>query len=211
MIGSMIINRIIDYLERLIPEAKIELNYNKDYELLLAVMMSAQTTDIRVNQVTDVLFKRYPDLDSLSLANIEDLERIIKPIGTFRKKAKNIKEISVRLKDIGKIPNDRDFLESLPGVGRKTANVFLSNIYKEPCLAVDTHVMRVAKRLNLAQKNDSPLQIEQKLTTLFKNKNILKLHHRLVLFGRHHCKSIKPKCDSCELQDICGYYQQKTL
>ncbi len=209
MIGSMKIDLISDYLEKLIPDAKIELNYTKDYELLLAVMLSAQTTDIRVNQVTKVLFEKYPSLAALSEADIEDIEQIIKPIGTFRKKAFNLKEIAIKLKDIDKIPNDRELLESLPGVGRKTANVVLSNLYNEECLAVDTHVMRVSKRLKLVNEKDDPIKIEQKLLELFKNKNILKLHHQLVLFGRHHCKAIKPNCSECELKNICSYYKTK--
>ena len=163
MTGSMKIDLISDYLEKLIPDARIELNYTKDYELLLAVMLSAQTTDIRVNQVTKVLFEKYPSLAALSEANIEDIEQIIKPIGTFRKKAFNLKEIAIKLKDIDKIPNDRELLESLPGVGRKTANVVLSNLYNEECLAVDTHVMRVSKRLKLVNEKDDPIKIEQKL------------------------------------------------
>ena len=149
-------NKILSYLNELIPNPKSELNYNKDYELLIATMLSAQTTDKRVNQVTEVLFKKYPNLVSLSEASLDDLIEIVRPLGNYHSKAKNIKEIATSLKTLeGSIPNDRSYLESLSGVGRKTANVFLSNIYNEPCLAVDTHVERVAKRLGLADNNDS--------------------------------------------------------
>ena len=146
-------NEIIDYLEELIPNAVCELNYTRDYELLIAVMLSAQTTDKRVNMVTSILFIKYPTLEALNQADKNDIIEIIKPIGTFKKKADNIKSITKDLleKTNGKVPNDRTFLESLSGVGRKTANVVLSNLYNEPCIAVDTHVSRVSKRLCLAK------------------------------------------------------------
>lgn len=197
------------YLDELYPNPKCELNYNKDYELLLATMLSAQTTDKRVNMVTNILFKKYPTLASLSKADINDIIDIIKPIGTFRKKANNLIEIAKRLeKDYnGSLPNDRDYLEDLPGVGRKTTNVVLSNIYNVPCIAVDTHVSRVSKRLKLASKNDTPLIIEKKLSKIFKKEDLCKRHHQMVLFGRYHCTARKPNCDKCKLKEICNYYK----
>lgn len=146
----MMINKIIDYLDYLFPNPKCELEYSKDYELLLAIVMSAQTTDKRVNMVNRVLFGKYDSLEKLSKADIKDIESIIRPIGTYKKKAIFIKEIVNRLisDNIKIIPNDREYLSSLPGVGRKTINVFLSVIYNEPLVAVDTHVNRVSKRLN---------------------------------------------------------------
>ena len=197
---------IVDYLDELIPNPKCELNYNKDYELLIATMLSAQATDKRVNMVTDILFKKYDTLDKLKQAKIEDIIDIIRPIGTFNKKASNVIEIAKRLD--GYVPNDRDFLESLPGVGRKTANVVLSNIYHVPCIAVDTHVERVSKRLNLAKKNDTVYEVEKKLTKKFKNYDLCRIHHQLVLFGRYYCKAIKPECENCKLKNICKKEKQ---
>ena len=142
----MMINKISNYLEELYPTAKCELEYNKDYELLIAIVMSAQTTDKRVNSVNKILFKEHSTLEDLSKANIKKKKKIIKPIGTYKKKAIFIKEIATKLinDNIKVIPNDRDYLSTLPGVGRKTINVFLSVIYNEPSIAVDTHVNRVS-------------------------------------------------------------------
>lgn len=198
-------SEIIKFLDEIIPNPKCELEYNKDYELLIATMLSAQTTDKRVNMVTRVLFKKYPTLESLREADIDDLKEIIKPIGTFNKKALNIKDIACELLDKmdGIVPNDRAFLESLSGVGRKTANVVLSNIYNIPCIAVDTHVARVSKRLGIAKEKDDVSIIEKKLNKNFKNNDLCRLHHQLVLFGRYHCKAIKPECSSCKLKKYC--------
>ena len=151
--------KIEDYLDELFPNPRCELNYNKDYELLLATMLSAQTTDKRVNSVTAILFKKYPTLKELSEANIIDVQNIIRPIGTYHKKAQHLIEIAKRLEEDyhGQLPNNREYLESLPGVGRKTTNVVLSNIFNVPCIAVDTHVSRVSKRLNLAKESDDHL------------------------------------------------------
>ena len=195
---------IIDYLDELIPNPKCELNYNKDYELLIATMLSAQTTDKRVNEVTEVLFKKYPNLEALRKADINDIIGIIKPIGTYNKKAKNIIDIANKLKEKNDIvPNDREFLESLPGVGRKTTNVVLSNIYNIPCIAVDTHVHRVSIRLGIAKKNDDVYTTEKKLSKKFKDYDLCRLHHQLVLFGRYYCKAINPNCENCKLKNIC--------
>ena len=206
----MKMNEIIEYLEELIPDAKCELNYTKDYELLIAVMLSAQTTDKRVNMVTSILFKKYPTLEDLIKADINDIIDIIRPIGTFKKKALNIKSIAKELseKQNGIVPNDRLFLESLSGVGRKTANVVLSNLYNEPCIAVDTHVARVSKRLGLAYNKDDVLTIERKLTKKIPKEKLNRMHHQLVLFGRYYCKAIKPECSNCKLKDICKYYKK---
>lgn len=199
----MMKNNIIEYLDSLIPNPKCELDFHTDYELLIATMLSAQTTDKRVNQITSLLFSKYPNLDSLSNASIDDLIEIIKPLGNYHRKALNVKEIATILKDINTIPNDRIFLESLPGVGRKTTNVFLANIYDEPVMAVDTHIERVSKRLGLAKENDSVRVVEDKLTKYFKGYNINRIHHQLLLFGRYYCKAVKPLCDSCNLKNIC--------
>ncbi len=202
---------IFDYLDGLYPDAKCELNYTKDYELLLATLLSAQTTDKRVNKVTEVLFKKYPSIKELSMAPIDEIENIIREIGTFRRKAIYIHEITKKLVQDGYdyIPNDRKYIESLPGVGHKTANVFLSNIYDDPAIAVDTHVSRVSKRLGIAKENDSVEKIEEKLMKKVPKNRWSKTHHQLVLFGRYNCKAIKPECSSCMIKEMCKYYKKK--
>ena len=203
MIG--LTNDIENFLDELFPNPRCELNYNKDYELVIATMLSAQTTDKRVNMVTDVLFNRYPDLKSLSEANVDDVIRIIRPIGTFNKKAKNVILIAKKLylECDGVVPNDRKYLESLPGVGRKTTNVVLSNIYNVPCIAVDTHVSRVSIRLGIANEGDSPNVIEKKLELIFDKDVLCRLHHQMVLFGRYYCTARSPKCETCKLKKYC--------
>ena len=197
--------RIENYLDELFPNPKCELEFNKDYELLIAVVLSAQTTDKRVNSVTSILFNKYPNLNALCEASTEDIGSIIKPIGTYHKKAVFVKEIAnILLKDYeGKVPNDRNSLEKMPGVGRKTTNVVLSVLFNEPAIAVDTHVSRVSKRLGLANKNDDVLKIEKKLMKKIDKSNWSRRHHQLVLFGRYHCKAMSPNCDTCKLKDIC--------
>ena len=195
--------RIVDYFDLIIPNPKCELNYNKDYELVIATMLSAQTTDKRVNMVTSVLFEKYDSLEKLANANIEDIKNIIRPVGTFNKKASNVIAIASKLLDYGYVPNDREFLESLSGVGRKTTNVVLSNLYSENVIAVDTHVNRVAIRLKIAKENDNVNVVEKKLMKFFDGYDLSRLHHQLVLFGRYFCKAKNPSCESCGLKDIC--------
>ena len=201
------INKILDYLDELYENPKCELNYQYDYELLIAIVLSAQTTDKMVNRVTSVLFNKYDSLIKLSEADISDIENIIREIGTFRRKSIYVKEIASRLVMDGYsyVPNDRIYIESLPGVGRKTANVFLSNIYDEPAIAVDTHVSRVSKRLGLVKNNDDVTVIEKKLEKKIPRDRWGKTHHQMVLFGRYHCRAINPQCDSCKLKNICNY------
>ena len=199
------INKILTYLDELYPEPKCELNYNKDYELLIAVMLSAQTTDKRVNKVTKVLFERYPSIKELSEAKLEDIEEIIREIGTFKRKSQYIHDITTKLvnDNLDYIPNDRKYIESLPGIGHKSANVFLSNIYNVPAIAVDTHVSRVSKRLGIANNNDDVIEIEKRLMEKVPKEKWGKVHHQLVLFGRYHCKAINPMCDECKLKKSC--------
>ena len=199
-------NEIIEYLDYLIPNPKCELNFNRDYELLIATMLSAQTTDKKVNSVTSILFLKYPSLYHLASADISDIADIIRPIGTFNKKAKNIIIIAQELLKIGGyVPNNRIFLESLPGVGRKTANVVLSNIYNENLIAVDTHVARVSVRLGIASLGDDVLVIEDKLNKMFPKECLGRLHHQLVLFGRYYCKAKNPCCCGCRLSRRCCF------
>lgn len=196
---------ILNYLNEIIPNPVCELNYNKDYELLLAVMLSAQTKDARVNKVTKVLFNKYDSLKKLKEANIKDIENIIKELGNYHKKSEAVINIAKILdeKYNGKVVNNRKVLENLPMVGRKTTNVVLSELFNEPTIAVDTHVERVSKRLGLVKKDDDVIKIEEKLKRKF-DKNIWsKLHKQFVLFGRYYCTSKKPSCDNCKLQIYC--------
>ena len=209
----MMTNRIEEYLDYLFPDPKCELNYNTDYELLIAIMLSAQSTDKRVNSVTPIIFNKYNTLEALKDASLSDLEGIIRPVGSFRKKAFYTKEIARILVDDynGVVPTDREKLECFPGVGRKTVNVFLSEFYNYPTIAVDTHVERVSKRLKLATLKDDVLKIEKKLMKKFDKSLWAKRHLQLVLFGRYHCKAIKPECESCKLKDICREYKKRNL
>lgn len=201
----MKVNKLIDYLDELFPNPKCELNYNSDYELLIAVMLSAQTTDKRVNVATEILFNKYDSLKKLSEANIDDLKAIIRSLGSYNKKAANVKQIALKLLEKGCFPNDREFLESMPGVGRKTTNVVLNNIFHENYFAVDTHVQRVSVRLGIASEKDNVLEIENKLMEYFKDYNINKISDQLVLYGRYHCMAKKPNCENCKIKDICEY------
>lgn len=196
---------ICNYLDDLFPNPKCELNYIKDYELLMAIVLSAQSTDKRVNMCTQILFKKYNSLRKIIEAPVECIEEIIRPIGSFHKKCEYIKNIAIILmeKYEGMVPTDREQLEKLPGVGRKTTNVFLSEYYNVPAIAVDTHVERVSKRLKLVNKKDSVKIIELKLMKKFKKEEWSKRHLQMVLFGRYYCKALKPICSNCELSDIC--------
>lgn len=192
-------------LNEMFPHAKAELNYQNTFELLIAVVLSAQTTDISVNRITPELFRKYPTPKDLKDAPIEDIEHLIRSIGLFRNKAKNIKALARVLDENydGKVPSDRLQLESLPGVGRKTANVVLSNAFHIPAFAVDTHVKRISIRLGLAKPKDSVLEIEKKLMKRFPKSEWLRLHHQMIFFGRYHCLAKNPKCYQCPLYDIC--------
>ncbi len=196
---------ILNYLNEVVPNPVCELNYNKDYELLIAVMLSAQTKDARVNKVTKVLFSKYDSLEKLKNASIKDIENIIKELGNYHKKAEGVINIAKILdeKYDGKVVNNREILESLPMVGRKTTNVVLSELFNEPTIAVDTHVERVSKRLGIAKKDDDVLKVEEKLKRNFDKDIWGRLHKQLVLFGRYHCTSRNPSCDNCKLKKYC--------
>ena len=198
-------NFILKKLDELYPNAKCELIHSNSFELLIAVILSAQTTDERVNSVTPFLFKKYPDAYKLSKAKLNEVEKIIKPIGLYKNKAKNIIMTSKMLCDLydGNVPSNREELEALTGVGRKTANVVLNNCFDYPAFAVDTHVSRVSKRLGIAQKDDDVRIIEEKLMTYFPKKYWGKLHHQFIFFGRYKCKAVKPDCLDCPFKKIC--------
>lgn len=197
-------NNIFEYLDYLFENPKCELEYNNDFEFLIAVVLSAQTTDKKVNSVTKELFSKY-DKYSLKDAPINDLINILKPLGMSIKKASFIKNISKEITETynGIIPDDINALMKMDGVGRKTANLVLSTLYNKPYIAVDTHVERVCKRLNLVSKDANVLEVEQELYNIIPKDRLNKTHHQLVLFGRYYCKSIKPKCDTCKLKEIC--------
>lgn len=202
---------ILSYLDEILPTAHCELNYSKPYELLIAVMLSAQTTDKSVNRVTEVLFSKYPSLEELKNAKYEEIYEIIKTIGLANNKAKNVIGIANKLIEDyqGDVPNSQEELTKLPGVGRKTSNVVRGEIYQEGVIAVDTHVERVSKRLYLASINDSPLDVELKLLKLVeKNRRVL-FHHQMIHFGRYYCMSKNPKCENCKLKEICRNYSKK--
>ena len=198
-------NLLSSYLDRLFPNPKCELVYKNDYELLIAIVLSAQTTDKRVNMVTKELFSKYPLLCDLKKASISELEKILRPLGSFHKKAIYVHELSLIIDNEynGVVPRDKNILIKFPGVGRKTINVFLSEYYNEAHIGVDTHVERVSKRLRIAKKNDSVLDVEKKLMKYFPQEEWAKRHLQLVLFGRYYCKAIKPECLNCGIKNIC--------
>ena len=199
------ITSILNYLDELFPHAGCELFYTKDYELVIAVMLSAQTTDKSVNQVTKVLFSKYQSLDELENAPIKDIEDTIKQIGLYKNKAKNLKgivhELSTRFNY--QVPSDKEQLMTLPGVGNKTAGVIRAEIFKIPDLPVDTHVSRIAKRLGLAKKNDEPIEVERKLKRLIPEDRWIKSHHQLIHFGRYFCTARNPQCNNCKIKNLC--------
>ena len=194
---------IVSYLDSLFEDPKCELNYTKDYELVLSVMLSAQTTDKGVNRVTSKLYKEYDTLEKLNTLSIKEIEDYIRSIGFYRVKSINFKKIVERLLEIGYVPNDRKFLESLPGVGRKTASVVLAHLFNEPSFAVDTHVFRVSKRLGITKEKDDVLVTEKKLKKYFNKDEWNRVNSQFVLFGRYYCTSQNPKCENCKLKSIC--------
>ena len=194
---------IVSYLDSLFEDPKCELNYTKDYELVLSVMLSAQTTDKGVNRVTSKLYKEYDTLEKLNTLSIKEIEDYIRSIGFYRVKSVNFKKIVEKLLEIGYVPNDRKFLESLPGVGRKTASVVLAHLFNEPSFAVDTHVFRVSKRLGITKEKDDVLVTEKKLKKYFNKDEWNRVNSQFVLFGRYYCTSQNPKCENCKLKSIC--------
>jgi endonuclease-3 len=200
---------IINELDRLFDNPKCELEYNKDYELLLSVMLSAQTTDKSVNSCTKELYSKYDSLEKLNELSIEEISNYIKRIGLYRTKSKNFKNLVSELIKIGYVPNDMKYLESLPGVGHKTASVVLSELYNEPTFAVDTHVFRLANRFGITTRNDDIIKTEKKLKKYFDKNTWNRINSQMVLFGRYYCTSKNPKCDNCNLKSICKFYKKK--
>ena len=206
MTGLMIMNDLVfDYLDELIKDPHCELEYSKDYELLIAIMLSAQTTDKRVNIITKQLFTKYPSLKALKEAKLEDIKQILRSLGSFNKKAVAVLKIANILYDKynGVVPRDRNLLESLPMVGRKTTSVFLLEYYDEPNMPVDTHVERVSKRLGYSKDSDNVIDIENKLKKKIPKDRWNRTHQQFVLFGRYYCTAKNPKCETCKLKEIC--------
>lgn len=193
------------------PEAHCELVHDNPFELLVATLLSAQCTDVLVNRVTGQLFQKYKTPEDYLSVDIEELQNDIRSIGLFRNKAKNIQALSRMLIDQydGEVPADRDILMTLPGVGRKTANVVVSVAFGIPALAVDTHVERVAKRLGMNRWKDSPLVVEEKIMRWTPKENWSDKHHQIIFFGRYHCKAQNPGCGECPLLPICREGQKR--
>ena len=202
--------KVLDILEKTYPDAECALNHKNVYELIVAVALSAQTTDKSVNQVSPALFERYPDAEALAAAEPSEVEEYIKRIGMYRTKAKNIVAMAQKICcDFGgKVPNDYDSLISLPGVGRKTANVVLAVGFGQQRIAVDTHVFRVANRIGLADEKDV-LKTELSLMERVPEERWSRTHHSLIFHGRQCCDARKPKCDSCPVNIYCEYVRGK--
>ncbi len=199
---------VIDYFEKTMPVAETELNYENPYQLLVAVILSAQCTDVRVNKITPAFFERFPTAEVLKEADVQEVYEFIKSCSYPNNKAKHLVGMAKMLVDDfnGVVPDDVKELQKLPGVGRKTANVIASVIYDKPTFAVDTHVFRVANRIGLVKNAKTPLQVEEQLTKNFPKELIPKAHHWLILHGRYTCTAKKPKCEKCGLTGICKFY-----
>ena len=201
---------IINWFEANVPVAETELHYKNPFELLVAVILSAQCTDKRVNMVTPALLEDYPTAEVMSEAQPEVIYEYIKSVSYPNNKAKHLVGMAKKLiTDFnGEVPDDVDKLQTLPGVGRKTANVIASVVYNKPAMAVDTHVFRVSERLGLTTNSKSPLQTEKELVKYIPEQLIPKAHHWLILHGRYVCLARRPKCEECDLKPWCRYYQK---
>ncbi len=199
--------RIIEVLKELYPDALCSLTYEKDYELLFAVRLSAQCTDARVNLVTPELFSRFPTLEAFANASYEEVGEVIRSCGFFRTKAKDLVECAKLLLDRhgGKVPDTMEALTALPGVGRKTANLVLGDIYGQPAYVCDTHCIRITGRLGLTDGSTDPLQVERQLRAVLPPEESSNFCHRMVLHGRALCMARKPNCGECPLRELCDY------
>ena len=205
------IRAVITYFQENMPEPETELTYKRPYELIVAVILSAQCTDKRVNIITPAFFRKFPEPEQLASAKQEEVFEIIKSCSYPNNKAKHLLGMARVLVDEFKnqIPKDVDSLQKLPGVGRKSANVIAAVIHKMPVMAVDTHVFRVSARIGLTRGAKTPLQAENQLYEVFPGELIPQAHHWLILHGRYVCQARKPKCTTCGLQEVCSYYQNK--
>ncbi|KMP95517.1 endonuclease III [Bacillus wiedmannii] len=205
MLNKAQIRYCLDTMADMYPEAHCELIHDNPFELVIAVALSAQCTDALVNKVTKSLFQKYKTPEDYLSVSLEELQQDIRSIGLFRNKAKNIQKLCQMLLDDynGKVPEDRDELTKLPGVGRKTANVVVSVAFGIPAIAVDTHVERVSKRLAICRWKDSVLEVEKTLMKKVPMDEWGVTHHRMIFFGRYHCKAQRPQCEECRLLEVC--------
>lgn len=205
MLNKTQIRYCLDTMADMYPEAHCELIHENPFELVIAVALSAQCTDALVNKVTKNLFQKYKTPEDYLSVSLEELQQDIRSIGLYRNKAKNIQKLCQMLLDDynGKVPEDRDELTKLPGVGRKTANVVVSVAFGIPAIAVDTHVERVSKRLAICRWKDSVLEVEKTLMKKIPMDEWSVTHHRMIFFGRYHCKAQRPQCEECRLLEVC--------
>lgn len=201
---------IISYFQKEMPIAETELEYKNPFELIVAVILSAQCTDKRVNQITPELIKRFPNPEKMASADPAEVFDYIKSCSYPNNKAKHLVGMAQKLIELfeGRIPEDIDDLQKLPGVGRKTANVIASVVFNKPAMAVDTHVFRVAARIGLSTGAKNPLQTELQLVKYIPEELIAKAHHWLILHGRYTCLARNPKCNECGLTEVCRFYQK---
>lgn len=202
--------KVITYFQNHMPVAETELHYSDPYQLLVAVILSAQCTDKRVNMVTHALFERFPEAQSLAEASSDEVFQYIRSISYPNNKAKHLVGMAKMLVEDFQnvVPSDIKELQLMPGVGRKTANVIASVVYDKPAMAVDTHVFRVSKRLGLTTNAKTPLATELQLVKFIPEEHIATAHHWLILHGRYTCLARKPKCEECGLTECCKYYQK---
>jgi endonuclease III len=205
MLNKSEIRYCLDQMGEMFPDAHCELIHSNPFELVVAVALSAQCTDVLVNKVTKALFEKYKTPEDYLRVPLEELQQDIRSIGLYRNKANNIQKLCRMLLENyqGEVPRDRDELIKLPGVGRKTANVVVSVAFGVPAIAVDTHVERVSKRLGLCRWKDSVLEVEQTLMKKVPEDEWSVTHHRMIFFGRYHCKAQNPQCPSCPLLELC--------
>jgi len=204
---------VIQYFQNEMPIAETELEYKNPYELIVAVILSAQCTDKRVNLITPELIKRFPNPAKMAAADPAEVLDYIKSCSYPNNKSKHLVGMAKKLIELfdGKVPDDVDDLQKLPGVGRKTANVIASVVFNKPAMAVDTHVFRVAARIGLSTNAKNPLQTEMQLIKHIPEHLIAKAHHWLILHGRYVCIARKPKCENCGLKTVCNYYQKEKI
>lgn len=204
-------SRIIEYFQKHMPVAETELHYNNPYELIVAVILSAQCTDKRVNIITPNFFKKFPTPEILALADVDEIFNTIRSCSYPNNKAKNLSAMAKMLvNEYGsQLPDDRDELEKLPGVGRKTANVLASVLFNKQVIAVDTHVFRVGARIGLTTSAKNPIQCEEQLVKLFPGELLPIAHHWLILHGRYICNARSPKCAECGITELCDFYNKK--
>lgn len=207
MVSKVKALKMIDVMCEMFPDAHCELVHDNAFELTIAVLLSAQATDVGVNKVTASLFKKYKTPDDYLAVPLQELELDLRAIGLYKSKAKNVRKLcELLISDFNsEIPGDYEGLIQLPGVGRKTANVVLSVWFGVPRIAVDTHVERISKRLKMARMKDSVLEVEERLMYLLPDTIWSHAHHAMIFFGRYHCKSQNPRCGDCPLYEMCGY------